>query len=359
MICSMLLPTWLASTMIGLLRLVHLPTVIVLRFVARHIAFRKPRRYLTSFLASRVALCGTGNLDHDGRFQMSAKAMAIDSVADMGGFRGERPIFVYGHWLGQFCAKSFMSLGSTRQMFCRRQRLQIGLSDSNMSDAAEYVKVGSVSLLLDMIEAGQTAGLPVLKRPIKSLHRLASDWNLISRVPTSRGEMSAIEIQKAFLNAAEQFVQHVPAHMHGEAPLVLKRWRKLLQAVTEFRKDAGNIETALGRVDWLTKRWMMDQLGENAEWPERKKIDLRYHELSEDGYFNQFIQSHPDVLLVDEKLIQRRRRSPPTGSPAAKRGWMIREFADSDEAMQAEWTYAMIGRGRTRRRVEFSESTRY
>jgi proteasome accessory factor A len=351
-------PTWLASMTIGLLRLVHLPTVIVLRFVARHVAFRKQRRYLTSFLVSRVALCGTGNLDHDGRFQMSAKAMAIDSVSDMGGFRGERPIFVYGHWLGQFCAKSFMSLGSTRHMYRCRQRLQIGLSDSNMSDLAEYVKVGAVSLLLDMIEYGETAGLPALKRPIRSLHRLTSDWNLISRVPTSRGEMTAIDLQKVYLNAAQNFVEQVPANMRGDAPVVLERWAELLEAVIDFRKDSTKFHHALGRVDWLTKRWMMDNLGDDADWPERKKIDLRYHELSEDGYFNQFIESRPELLLVDDDLIQRRRRSPPAGSPAAKRGWMIREFADSDEGMQAEWTHAMIGRGRRRRRVDFSEPAR-
>jgi len=351
-------PRWIASVAIGLLRMIHLPTVLVLRLVVRHVAFRRQRRYLTAFLVSRVAMCGTGNLDHDGRFQMSAKAMAIDSVADMGGFRGERPIFVYGHWLGQFCAKSFMSLSSTRQMFRRKQRMQIGLSDSNLSDLAEYVKVGTVSLLLDMIESGETTGLPVLKRPVKSLHRIASDWNLISRVPTNRGEMSAVEIQKVYLNAAERFVQQTPANMRGEAPLVLERWTELLDAVISFRQDAADIEDGLGRVDWMTKRWMMDNLGNDAQWPERKKIDLRYHELSEDGYFNQFIDHRPELLLVDEDLIQRRRRSPPAGSPAAKRGWMIREFADSDEAMQTEWTHAMIGRGRRRRRVDFSEPAR-
>ncbi len=353
-----IVPGWMASASIGLLRFVHLPTVIILRVLARHVAFRKQRKYLTAFLASRVVMCGTGNLDHDGRFQMSAKAMAIDSVADMGGFRGERPIFVYGHWLGQFCAKSFMSLGSTRQMFNQRQRLQIGLSDSNLSDIAEYVKVGSVSLLLDMIEAGETAGLPALKSPVKSLHRLTSDWNLIARVPTSNGEMSALEIQKVYLNAAETFVGRIPTNMRGEAPVVLDRWKELLAAVTNFRKDASDVEDSLGRVDWMTKRWMMDKLGKDADWPERKKIDLRYHELSEDGYYNQFIETRPELLLVDQDLIQRRRRSPPAGSPAAKRGWMIREFAGSDEAMQTEWTHAMVGRGRKRRRVEFIEPTR-
>lgn len=353
-----IIPGWMASASIGLLRLVHLPTVIILRILARHVAFRRQRKYLTAFLASRVVMCGTGNLDHDGRFQISAKAMAIDSVADMGGFRGERPIFVYGHWLGQFCAKSFMSLGSTRLMFRQRQRMQIGLSDSNLSDIAEYVKVGSVSLLLDIIEAGETAGLPTLKHPLESLHRLTSDWNLITRVPTSNGEMSALEIQNVYLSHAEKFVDRIPANMHGEAPMVLDRWRELLGAVTNFRMDASDVEESLGRVDWMTKRWMMDKLGKDAEWPERKKIDLRYHELSEDGYYNQFIKTRPERLLVEQELIQRRRRSPPAGSPAAKRGWMIREFAGSDEAMQAEWTHAMIGRGRKRRRVEFVEPTR-
>ena len=351
-------PAWIAAGSIGLLRIIHLPTVIVLRLLAKRVAFRPQRRYLTAFLASRVALCGTGNLDHDGRFQMSAKAMAIDSVADMGGFRGERPFFVFGHWLGQFCAKSFLSLGSTRQMFQQRQRLQIGLSDSNLSDIAEYVKVGSVSLLLDMIEAGDTVGLPVLKTPVKSLHRLAADWNLIARVPTSRGEMSAIEIQKVYLAAAENFVQQIPANMRGEAPLVLQRWRQLLEAVCNYRKEATDVADALGRVDWITKRWMMDNLGDDVDWPIRKKIDLRYHELSEDGYYNQFIKAHPELLLIQRDQIDRRRRSPPAGSPAAKRGWMIREFAGSDEAMQAEWTHAMVGRGRDRRRVNFDEPMR-
>ncbi|TWU51949.1 proteasome accessory factor PafA2 family protein [Rubripirellula reticaptiva] len=349
-----LVPTWISTLLVGGLRLVHLPTVMVLRFVARHVAFRVQRRYLSAMLVSRVAICGSGNLDPDSRFCLSAKAMAIDAVADMGGFRGERPIFVYGHWLGQYCAKSFLSLGSTRQMFNRRQRLQIGLSDSNMSDLAEYVKVGSVSLVLDMLEAGETTGLPVLNRPIESLKRIASDWNLVSRVPTNRGEMSAIEIQREFLHAAEAFVDATPANMRGEAPLVVYRWRELLDSVTAFRKDFHDIEMGLGRVDWMTKRWLMDQLGDDKPWAAKKKIDLRYHELSPDGYYVQFIATRPDLRLVDDDNIARRRKSPPASSPAARRGWLIREFADSDELLQSEWTYAMIGRGRRKRRVDFS-----
>lgn len=349
-------PGFVSAGLIASLRMVHFPTVMVLRVVAKHIAFRGPRRYLTALLVSRVVICGTGNLDPDGRFQLSSKALAIDSVADMGGFRGERPIFVYGHWLGQYCAKSFLSLASTRHMFRKRQRLQIALSDSNMSDLAEYVKVASVSLVLDMIESGQTKDLPVLRKTLPSLRRIATDWNLVSRVPTNRGEMSAIEIQRAFLTAAEQFVDATPANVRGEAPLVIYRWRELLDSVAAFRKSFDDIEMGLGRVDWMTKRWLIEQVGQDEEWAARKKVDLRYHELSEDGYYVQFIKARPDLRLVDDENISRRRRSPPPNSPAARRGWLIREFAGSDELMQSEWAYAVIGRGRKRRRIEFVET---
>ncbi|MEM1070914.1 MAG: proteasome accessory factor PafA2 family protein [Planctomycetota bacterium] len=348
-----LVPRWIAIFLVAGLRLVHFPTVLMLRFVARRIAFHRQQKCLTAFLASRVALCGTGILDHSGRFQLSAKAMVIDSIADMGGFRGERPVFVFGHWLGQFCAKSFLSLGSTRQMFARKQRLQIGLTDSNMADLAEYVKIGSTSLLLDMIDSGESFDFPQLKRPVQSVHDLASDWNLVTSVATSRGRLSALEIQEIYYRAAEQYVFQAPPESRGEANLVLARWRELLDAVTAFRKDAYDIEAAIGRVDWMTKHWMISELGSDADWTDRKKVDLRYHELSDDGYYWQLLDARPELRLVDQQQIDRRRRSPPSGTPAAKRGWMIREFADSDQSMQSEWTYAIIGTGRQRRRVEF------
>ena len=62
---------------------------------------------------------------------------------------------------------------SFRRKRCRvcsskHQRMQIGLSDSNLSDAATLVKVGSVALILDMIDAGATTqNSLVLGRPLR------------------------------------------------------------------------------------------------------------------------------------------------------------------------------------------------
>ncbi|WP_345685307.1 proteasome accessory factor PafA2 family protein [Novipirellula caenicola] len=346
-------PPVVAMFFVTALRVIHLPIVLVLRFVARHIAFRPQRRYLTALLASRLAVCGSGGLDYEGRYRLSSKAMAIDTIADMGSFRGERPVFVYGHWLSHYCAKTFLSLASTRIMFARRQRLQIGLSDSNMADHAEYVKFASVSLVLDMIEAGAVADLPVLKNSVASIHRIASDWNLISSVPTSQGELSALEIQKKYLMAARQFVGETSKQWHGESETVLSRWGSLIDILSAFRRDHTQTRDAIGRIDWMTKKHLIDALGEKSEWTEKKKIDLRYHELSAAGYFQQLIRRLPEAVLVKQQNVDRRRRSPPSGSPAARRGWMIREFTGSDEVFHTDWAYAMIGRGRKRKRVNF------
>ncbi|WP_442505102.1 proteasome accessory factor PafA2 family protein [Novipirellula sp. SH528] len=342
--------TWI---FVEALRWIHLPIVLVLRFVARHIAFRPQRRYLTALLASRLALCGSGALDYDGRYRLSIKAMAIDTIADMGGFRGERPVFVYGHWLSHYCAKTFLSLASTRIMFARRQRLQIGLSDSNMADHAEYVKFASVSLVLDMIESGAVADLPVLKDGVASIHRIASDWNLVSSVPTSKGQLSALEIQRKYFLAAKQFVAETSNQWLGESETVLERWESLIDVLAAFRQDHAQTSGAVGRVDWLTKHNLIEALGDKAEWTDKKKIDLRYHELSSEGYFQQLLLAKPEVIFVDQKNVDRRRRSPPSGSPAARRGWIIREFAGGEEMLHTDWTHAMIGRGRKRKRVNF------
>ncbi|MCO8120580.1 proteasome accessory factor PafA2 family protein [Stieleria sp. TO1_6] len=347
------LPKWVKSTLTGMLRLVHLPTVFILRLVARHVAFRKQRKYLTALLVSRVSICGTGDLDHDGRYRLSAKAMAIDTVSDMGSYNGERPIYVYGHWLGQFCAKSFLSLTSTKAMLHRRQRFQLGLSDSNLSELAEYVKLGSVSLILDMIESGVTKDFITLDRPIDALHDITTDWNLVRRVKTSRGKLSALEIQRRYLKSAREFVSQTPPESVGEAALVIERWSELINVVAAFRRDARNVIPALGRVDWLSKRWMMDQLGSDSQWVSRKKTDLRYHELSPDGYYRKLIAMNPSLALITQERIEKRRRTPPPDSPATKRGWLIREFAGGDQPVSCDWSYAVIGEGKQRKRIQF------
>lgn len=353
-------PSWLARTLVSVVHITHRPLAAAVRLIGARVAFRHQRKHLTALLVSRPVICGSGDLDEKGRYSLSAKAVGIDRIADIGGYQGERPIYVYGHWFGQLCVRSWDSLWQTHRLLRRRQRLQIGLSDSNMSELAEFVKVGSVSLVLDMIESGQTAKLPLVKKPLESMRHLCGDWNLVARVATQDGDKTALEIQLAYWQAAEQFVRDTSATVRGEAEKVLTAWKDMLDASAAFRRDADDVSLAIGRVDWLTKRWLMDRQCKSVSqstdpglWMQRKKIDLRYHELSRDGYFRQITLDTEDLTLIPASQRKARKIAPPSNSPAARRAWTIREFSCSMSELRVSWTHATVNDGRRKRWIDF------
>lgn len=358
------LPIPLLNVTALVLRVVSIPAAGMLYLIARFVAFRQQRKFLTAFLVSRVVLTGAGYVDRRSRFRLSSKAMAIDTVTGFGGYLGERPIYVFHHWLQQLCGRSLLSSRSLGEMFHRRQRLQIGLSDSNISDTAEYLKVATTALVLDMIEAGGGRDLPRLQRPIEALHRITCDWNLVSRVSTSCGELSGLDIQRTYLHACTRFVHAAGDAAPREAHTILRRWEETLEALAAFRSSEIDPLPALGHVDWLTKKWMLDRLdregvevGDAAErWTARKKIDIRYHELSDDSYFARLRAAAPHVTSVDPAGIDLALRMPPLNSPALRRGQLIREFSGGSESLAVDWSHLVIGTGRTRRIVAFGKA---
>src|SRR5690606_20526495 len=132
-------------------------------------------------------------------------------------------------------------------LFRRRQRMQLGLSDSNMAQVAEYLKVAVTCLIIDMSEAGALDGLPRLSDPVAALHAISADPSLHTTVAVVGGEpMRAIDIQRAYLDRAHQFVHQARAPSL-EAAGVVKRWREVLELLDS---DPGAL---FGRIDWITK----------------------------------------------------------------------------------------------------------
>ena len=58
------------------------------------------------------------------------------------------------------CRVVWLSPRDYFQLLQQRQRLQIGLGDSNMTETAEFLRVGTTALVLDVIEAGEMPPLP-------------------------------------------------------------------------------------------------------------------------------------------------------------------------------------------------------
>ena len=97
-------PPWCLQWTARVLRVLHAPLAGLLWILAWATAFRRQRKYLTAFLVSRTVLCGSGYLDARGKYYLSGKAIAINSLLGMGGFMNERPIYLLGHWFQQLCS---------------------------------------------------------------------------------------------------------------------------------------------------------------------------------------------------------------------------------------------------------------
>jgi proteasome accessory factor A len=111
--------------------------------------------------------------------------------------------------------------------------------------------------------------------------------------------------------------------------------------------------TLIGRIDWLTKLWLLNQMESGTSWQVRKKIDIRYHELSEDGYHRQLTNYLNLAPVIRDSEIERARRTPPNDSPARRRGSLIRELSGENSELRVDWRNATYELDGTRYSVQF------
>ena len=324
-------PIWLEAFLSWTTRIITAPLAALIYVALWATAFARIRRQMLPFLISRPIIGGSGLIDDEGNFQLADKAPALNCVVGLGGFIGDRPILNLGHLFKVVNADAGLFLGEYRRLFASRQRLQIALGDSNMCESAEYLRVGTTLLVLDCIEAGQMPRVPKLRQPIRSLWAICADPSLAARVRLSGGrQASALELQRFYLEGCRRFIDRRP-DAPIEAREILHRWELALEAL------ADDPQSLVGTLDWVTKQFVLDKAGRNASWNVRKKIDIRYHELSSQGYFQRLRTTGIVRELLDRTEIDHARRNPPAGTPAAVRGRYIREFALEGDDVTANW----------------------
>lgn len=256
---------------------------------------------------------------------------------------GDRPIFSMGHFFKAVYADSWFAPREYFELFAERQRLQIGLGDSDMCETAEYLRVGTTLLVLDAIEAGVFTSSPSVRNPIKLLHEICADASLTHLFLLRDGQtVTALQVQRYYLNGCRAFLNQ-QSEVPVEAWELLQLWGQTLDHLEQMVSEKEPIDSLVGSVDWVTKNYLLDRAGEGATWAERKKIDLRYHELSDDGYFAMLQQAGFAPRMIALDAIERAKRLAPPNSPATMRGHFIREFADGEELVMANWNSVILG----------------
>src|SRR5437667_22761 len=158
----------------------------------------------------------------------------------------------------------------------RYRRLHVIVGDSNMSEVATYLKVGTTAIVLDMIEEGYFDRDYSLQSPVQAIRDVSHDPTLRETVKLKDGRsMTAIEIQKEYLEACMAYYAHQPPDPVTRD--VLDRWGDLLQRL-EADPASCNRE-----VDWVVKRELIEQYmaKHRLSWrdPRVSLIDLQYHDI--------------------------------------------------------------------------------
>jgi len=333
-------PAWLEACLSIVTRVVTAPLALGVYGAIWATAFVHTRRDLLPFLISRPVIAGSGMIDDVGNFHLADKAPAMNCLIGYGGLLGDRPIFTFGHFFKTIYADAWLNPREYFRLFAPRQRLQIALGDSNLAELAEFLRVGTTMLVLDTIEAGEMPRVPRIRRPLRSLRAICADPTLTVKVPLAGGgSCTALELQRFYLEACRRFLDRRPS-APDEAREVLRRWEETLDALADDQ------DSLVGALDWVTKRFVLQKAGRGTSWNARKKIDLKYHELSPDGYFERLKATGVVLSLLEPGEIEFARRNPPSGTPASVRGRYIREFAGGDEVVTANWSKVYIGRGR-------------
>ena len=337
-------PVWLEASLQLVTRILTAPLAAALYALLLAVAFRRVRTLVLPFLVSRSIFAGAGTVDAASQFQVSDKAPAINCVVGFGGMLFDRPIFSMGHFFKVAYAESWFSPRRYFELFSSRQRLQLALGDSNMCERAELLRVGATALVLDAIESGSLRNCPRVHRPIRALHAFSADPTLQATVRLKDdAPATALELQRFYLNACRTFLNTCP-EAPAEAWEVFHLWEHTLTELGEISGGA-DPEVLIGQLDWVTKKYLLDQSVDDPTWSQSKKIDIRYHELSPDGYYQMLEDSGLTISVVQPEEIDRALRSAPPDSPATTRGHYIREFAFGDEPVRANWKSVVIGRG--------------
>jgi Pup amidohydrolase len=342
------LPRFWEYVMEWLSTLMLLPVLAISDVLVRLTAFRRVRRALLPFLVSRPVIAGAGVLSARGRFTLSPRAPYITSVCSVAA-EYSRPIFYFGHvWKGVLGLLMGDVPGFVK-LFQRRQRLQMGVGDSNMAQFAEYLKIGTTLLVIDAAEAGALDDVPRVYWPRRALRTIAADPELRATVRLSGGRVwTGLEIQRYYYDACRRYVFSLEP-VNPEARNVLALWD---EALTALEHEPSRM---IGRLDWVTKRYLLETAGKDVPLDARRKIDLRYHELSREGYYTQMEALGLAPTLVEPEQILTATTTPPADTPAAMRGQLIHEHATRAQSVAASWSCVRIvssGRVRTIRLSE-------
>lgn len=236
--------------------------------VSRQGEFSKLTEALLPFLVSRQILVGAGkilNTPKGAQFVFSQRAEHIWEGVSSATTRS-RPII-----------NTRDEPHADAEQF---RRLHVIAGDSNMAEPTTLLKVGSVHLILQMLEAGTVIRDLSLDNPIRAIREMSQDLSGQRTVRTTNGrEVSAVDIQSEYFEKTRDFAIRRGLTEDLTNRRVLDLWERSIKAVNA--QDHRLIDS---EIDWAIKLSMIEKYVEKHDLslddPRVAMLDLAYHDIT-------------------------------------------------------------------------------
>lgn len=203
------------------------------------------------------------------------------------------------------------------------RRIHLLMGDTNLSEVATALKMGTTGLVLQLIEEDHVPKGFDLEDPVSSLQQISRDPDRNWMVTLATGETcSALDIQEKYFEAARKYCWG----QDEETNWVLEQWESVL---SDLRKD---YTVLIGRVDWASKLWLLETFreAENLTWedPWLKSLDLEYHNVdTQKGLYFGLMEEGKTPRVTTDEAIALAQHHPPRNTRAFGRGEVIRHLA--------------------------------
>ena len=280
---------------------------------------REPtRKGFIPFLITRQIMDGAGWWEPNGTFLFSQRSISMESEFGRS-TTSNRPLISIRDTMND--------TGSGR--------VHLIIGDANILDVACFLKLGTTSLVLSLIESG-CAPVIEYRYPVQTMKLIASNPDITipySALTLDGKELSVFDVQVIYYEASRQHFfssTHESEEIRAELYVVLDLWEQTLNAL--YRRD---YQWMLGKLDWATKQYLTERFIKQKKISSlfdiqkvRKTIDILYHNITDRTIQERIYKQWPNCRLVCDQQIEKACYFPPQGTRARMRGLFVASILD-------------------------------